>query len=449
MELEPNSLSTAYAIDFTACFGKGGYAATFGARHKSTGEIVAAKAVCIKRVHPDPEKAVALIKREVAMQASLAHANVLKILAHGRGQPPSHDGMYFILMEIMRGGDLFGYIKRAGSVTPMPEATAKVFMRQILAGVSHCHERGVAHRDLKPQNIMLTAKEGGVVKLIDFGLAHQYTRRPDGGYDRSALLIDRCGTRSYCAPEVLAGKGYDGFEADMWSLGSTLFVMLSGFTAVDQAVGVDLTEKLKGDWRFQRLVEVQRKGGSSTTAAYSFYKRTCSHLSDEVIRLIDGLLTIEPFGRLTMRQVFSHPWLEEGDGSGGDGPEARPLVYRSDPGAASEAACEAGCGGRAGHERVSAAEEDDEPLYRAASSGTVESELIDQLIYRGGLELGGDASPSSRRSLRSPASSARELCAEDSDEDGRYRSCSLDFASGLPPLPPLEEQHAFSCLENA
>jgi len=187
----------------------------------------------------------------------------------------------------------------------MPEEVAKGFMRQLLVGVNHCHERGIAHRDLKLENVLLTGgayPDGGVVKIIDFGLSHQYTQLRDGSFDRSKPLTEMCGSKSYAAPEVLnGGAGYDGFAADMWSLGVSLFAMLSGFFPLDEA-----TDK---DWRFPKLGQAQEKGGSTTAEVYRWYKRRCNHLSKEVVALLDGLLSIDPRKRLSMKQALSHPWV--------------------------------------------------------------------------------------------------------------------------------------------
>jgi hypothetical protein len=124
----------------------------------------------------------------------------------------------------------------------------------MLDGVNYCHIAGVAHRDLKLENVLLNAE--GKLKLIDFGLSHVYpVNRSTGFVDRSKPLRDVCGSKSYAAPEVLAAKGYDGFAADMWSLGVCLFAMLSGFFPLDEA-----TEQ---DWRFPRLHVAQSHGAST------------------------------------------------------------------------------------------------------------------------------------------------------------------------------------------
>jgi len=110
-----------------------------------------------------------------------------------------------------------------------------------------------------------------------------------------------CGSKSYAAPEVLSGVGYDGFLADVWSLGVCLFAMLSGFFPLDEAS--------KNDWRFGKLKEQQQKGRSTTKSVYAWYKRSCTHLSAPVVQLLDGMLAIEPQQRLTMQDVLAHPWF--------------------------------------------------------------------------------------------------------------------------------------------
>ena len=115
-----------------------------------------------------------------------------------------------------------------------------------------------------------------------------------------------CGSKSYAAPEVLAGTGYDGFEADVWSLGVCAFALLSGFFPLDEAASAHARG---GDWRFDRLRRAQPLGRSTVGTIFSWYQRDAGHLSGEVIELLDGMLTINPAHRVTMQQVLDHPWI--------------------------------------------------------------------------------------------------------------------------------------------
>jgi serine/threonine protein kinase len=113
-------------------------------------------------------------------------------------------------------------------------------------------------------------------------------------------LREVCGSKSYAAPEVLDGRGYEGFPADVWSCGICLFAMLAGFFPLDEASG--------SDWRFERLKLAAAAGHSVTVAIFGFYERECS-LSREVCQLIDRMLIVEPTRRLTITQSLSSPWV--------------------------------------------------------------------------------------------------------------------------------------------
>merc|ERR1711908_249506 len=105
--------------------------------------------------------------------------------------------------------------------------------------------------DLKLENVLLN--DAGVLKLIDFGLSHQYARdAKTGEIDRSRPITGFCGSKSYAAPELLAGAFYDGYQADMWSIGVCLFGLLNGFFPVDEAK--------PSDWRYTKLVKAQQLG---------------------------------------------------------------------------------------------------------------------------------------------------------------------------------------------
>merc|ERR1719199_1481502 len=122
----------------------------------------------------------------------------------------------YIVMELASGGELFDYIVKSRGGLPEPEAR-RVF-QQIVAGVEHCHQRGVVHRDLKPENIFMDAK--GNAKIGDFGLSTNW--RP------GKVLTDSCGSPNYAAPELLQKQcQYEGPEVDIWASGCVLYALFS------------------------------------------------------------------------------------------------------------------------------------------------------------------------------------------------------------------------------
>jgi len=290
---KPEALFEKYSIDRHKKYGEGGYGATFAATDKATGEQLACKLIDMNRMREEA------IKKESKILETLTHPNVISVKAHGPGVgAQSH--IYFIFMELASGGELFDQVIDRGA-TAMDEATARGFFCQMIHGIAYCHLAGVAHRDLKLENVLLNQQ--GVIKVIDFGLSHVYPRAADGSIDRSRRLRDVCGSKSYAAPEVLANlaDGYDGYAADLWSLGVCLFAMLSGFFPLDEATAAD--------WRFPRLVEAQQRGRSTVKTVYTWYKRDTAHLSKEVLHMLDALLAIDPAKRLTMDQLRAHPWI--------------------------------------------------------------------------------------------------------------------------------------------
>ena len=279
------------------------------------------------------------------------HSNIVAMYAHGYARtiiegcggllsrlPWSYPARvpldaYCVVLEKVSGGELYDRIARAGRPRPLEEAEARRIFGGISAAVSHCHAHGIAHLDLKLENILLT--EDGGVKLIDFGLSHAYRPRGDGGsrldrardpgrgahdgarpgYHRETPLQNLVGSSGYAAPEVWFNcGGYDGLTADVWSMGVILYLMLFGFfpfSRDDDAAFADAVNALN---------EAQRQGRGRSLLVASSVREPPSPLA---VELLDAMLTVKPSRRTKAKAVLGHQWLKLGDST--------PLTERSLP----------------------------------------------------------------------------------------------------------------------
>ena len=185
----------------------------------------------------------------------------------------------------------------------LPEATARAHFTQILSGLRHMHRLGVAHRDIKLENIMISQQ--GVVRLLDFGLSVVVPAQPPPG----PVFVNtqgngQRGSQSYMAPEVFAsgpgGPSYNIYAAEVWSLGCVLFAMSAGFFFVDSAT--------RDDPRFRRAQRAQQNGLSTVGAMYNMYARP-NPLGANLVALLDGMLCINPAERMTLDDVCNSPWV--------------------------------------------------------------------------------------------------------------------------------------------
>lgn len=123
-------------------------------------------------------------------------------------------------------------------------------MHQIIEGVEYIHNLGVAHRDLKPENLLLQNDRN--IVIVDFGLSNTFK---DVG-----LLKTACGSPCYAAPEMIAGKQYDGRKTDIWSCGVILYAMLCGYLPFEEDNTQLLYKKiLTADFHIPRFVSVDAK----------------------------------------------------------------------------------------------------------------------------------------------------------------------------------------------
>ncbi len=181
--------------------GRGGFGVVFEARDLELGRSIAFKAVCPGTSPRAGEQ----LMHEAEAIARLAHPNLVTLFDAGRC-----DRGPFLVLELLRGRTLRDHL--GDGPVPLPEALR--IATGVARGLAHAHGAGVIHRDLKPSNVFVC--DGGLVKLLDFGLSHAFGReRPDGG------------TPAYMAPEQRQG-GAEDERTDVFALGVLLHRMLSG-----------------------------------------------------------------------------------------------------------------------------------------------------------------------------------------------------------------------------
>ena len=216
------------------------------------------------------------------MLRALRHSNIIHL-----EDIFENDANIFLVMELSLGGDLFD---RLYSKKYYKEDEARRVMTQILDAIAFLHDNNVAHRDLKPENILLVSRDSDVdVKITDFGLAKKL--------GENGKLKTICGTPQYFAPEVLQrknselGSGYYSLEADMWSLGVMLYVLLCG------------------QYPFKESSRDNTLYTNITNGHYSFESNIWNSVSTEAKTLISQLLVVEASQRLTAQQALNSPWI--------------------------------------------------------------------------------------------------------------------------------------------
>lgn len=201
-----------------AKLGEGGMGAVFKARHEHLEKIVAIKVLSKKALQDTAT--VARFRREMKAVGALHHPNIVG--AHDAGE---QQGIHFLVMEYVEGQDLSTLLKKAG---PVPVAQVISYLKQAAEGLAFAHGKNIIHRDVKPANLLVNAE--GIVKILDLGLA----RLDDSGLAEAEAKQGLTqtgqvmGTVDYMAPEQAYDTHRVDAKADVYSLGCTMFRMLTG-----------------------------------------------------------------------------------------------------------------------------------------------------------------------------------------------------------------------------
>ncbi|CAI5466675.1 unnamed protein product [Closterium sp. Yama58-4] len=293
--------------------GRGQYGVIRRCVHRSTGEIAACKSIRKSAIQSVAD--VEAVRNEVAFMEELeGHPNIIRIKQAAETNKHVH-----VVMELCEGGDLFDRIDSHGRLS---EPSAARIFRSLMLALQHCHSCGIVHRDVKPENVLISNNPaynedvpGAMfsmcpelpesIKLIDFGVAARLTP--------GVPLSEVVGTAEYMAPEVFSGAY--GRECDVWSAGVTLFIMLCGKTPFLRDRPANSYSSRKGSrcsssgeegaageegvWR--KVVEAKRRGFS--------HSQRWQELSSPAKHLIIRMLSADPRTRITVDEILEHEWI--------------------------------------------------------------------------------------------------------------------------------------------
>ncbi|MDF1663126.1 MAG: serine/threonine-protein kinase [Planctomycetota bacterium] len=229
LQLQPfNGLEVVSLID------KGGMGEVYLAQHIESGQLIA-----IKTMRPELascQENILSFLREIRLGAKLKHPHGTRIFDGGY-----EGGVYYFLMEYVNGQNVHNLISQRGQ--PLQVREALRYILQILGVIEEAHALGFVHRDIKPQNVMITTAENNITeaKLLDFGLMRSYENHHLSLISKTGEMK---GTPSYMPPEQVKNAKHVGPTADLYSLAATLYFMVTGRSPIPYRNDVDFIDKI-------------------------------------------------------------------------------------------------------------------------------------------------------------------------------------------------------------
>ncbi|KAG5187750.1 kinase-like domain-containing protein [Tribonema minus] len=267
--------------DLRSLIGVGTTAKVFLCLRRATGERLACKVIDKRRLNLEPgqqeEQLLTQLRREIDTLRSLQHPNIVKF-----EDVVETADMIYVVMELVSGGELFDWLLENGC---MEEERAAHLMHGVVSCIAYMHSRGVVHRDLKAENLLLVdrAARWPQAKLIDFGFSTILRYNLTGSF---------LGTGGYIAPEIRQQRSYSQ-SVDMWACGVLIYLLNSRRLPFNSDVDVLPHGRHHAQMRYElKFPEVQWKGRS-----------------DSVKELLTHMLDVDPMTRWTAQQVLRHPWI--------------------------------------------------------------------------------------------------------------------------------------------
>lgn len=273
-----------HGYDDMKAIGDGGYSTIYKVRSRQYQEDFVVKLIDLTLDESSTQIMPTAFKTEIEALTHLDHPHVIRIFDHFATKT-----LLYIILEYCPGGSLKDVIDKKGCI---PQQTLYDWCRQIINALYFCHQHGIAHRDVKPSNILIDKYSRA--KLADFGLAQLYHTplysSETGQQNRKNLFSNIFGgSLPYLAPEILSEKLYDPFKADVWSLGVTFYEMASGKLPWDPPGGMSP----------ETLLEMINQTG------YSPISKLNKMANPTFIKSINMMLIIEPNSRYNLSSIMS------------------------------------------------------------------------------------------------------------------------------------------------
>jgi serine/threonine protein kinase len=255
----------------TKPIGKGAFSKVYKGFNSETDELIAIKIIDKIQLKPELHNR---IQGEIKLLVELQHPHIVEFKTF-----LEDEDCFYLILEYCAAGDLSMVIKREGFLS---ETTARKYMQQFASALRYLKNKNILHRDLKPQNLLLTGN--GQLKMTDFNFAREL-------YETD-LAETMCGSPLYMAPEIISGwKSSDSqsytVKADLWSVGMIMYEMVYGCHPYADA---------------KNVMELVKKITNEPIEYNSKVSADCNHL-------LKGLLQRKPESRFGWEQFFSHAWL--------------------------------------------------------------------------------------------------------------------------------------------
>ncbi|OIW33417.1 Pkinase-domain-containing protein [Coniochaeta ligniaria NRRL 30616] len=227
----------------------------------------------------EAKDALYLIREEIAIMKKLNHPNLVQLIEVL--DDPEEDSLYMVLEMCKK-----GVVMKVGlddPADPYPSETCRCWFRDLILGIEYLHAQGVVHRDIKPDNLLLT--DDDVLKIVDFGVSEMF-EKPD-----QMRTAKSAGSPAFLPPELCVGKHGDvsGTAADIWSMGVSLYCLRYGRIPFERNGVLDMYDAIRTD--SVKLPEDE---------------------DPDFVDLMSKILEKDPDKRISMPELRQHPWVTRG-----------------------------------------------------------------------------------------------------------------------------------------